>query len=110
MTIRLSIIRVAGMARTLVAVGICSEAFMFLTTAAAAPRSTWLSGPGAFSAAGAGAAGGGRPERGQRPAAPRVRGPGVRGPGGRGAVPAPGAPWRATGGVPLVVWAVIGSG
>ena len=40
MTVRLSIINLAGMARTLVAVGTSSEAFMFLTTAAAAPRST----------------------------------------------------------------------
>ena len=39
MTIRLSIISLAGMARTLVAVGTSSEADMFLTTAAAAPRS-----------------------------------------------------------------------
>lgn len=38
MTIRLSIISLAGMARTLVAVGTSSEADMFLTTAAAAPR------------------------------------------------------------------------
>ena len=40
MTMRLSIISLAGMARTLVAVGISSDVFMFLTTAAAAPRST----------------------------------------------------------------------
>src|SRR6476619_6143389 len=69
MTVRLSIINLAGMARTLVAVGTSSEAFMFLTTAAAAPRSTATSssspggGPAgalaalagsAFAAAGAG--------------------------------------------------------
>ena len=45
MTTRLSIISLAGMARTLVAVGTSSEAFMFLTTAAEAPRSTWFSSP-----------------------------------------------------------------
>src|SRR6476619_2176680 len=45
MTVRLSIINLAGMARTLVAVGTSSEAFMFLTTAAAAPRSTATSSP-----------------------------------------------------------------
>src|SRR5690349_2303983 len=44
-TIRLSIINFAGMARTLVAVGTSSDAFIFFTTAAAAPRSTWLSPP-----------------------------------------------------------------
>ena len=58
MTVRLSIISFAGMARTLVAVGISREAFMFLTTAAAAPRSTWVSSSAGSSAgAGAGAAG-----------------------------------------------------
>src|SRR5262245_32694334 len=51
MTMRLSIISLAGMARTLVAVGTSSDAAMFFTTAAAAPRSTWASSP---SAAGAG--------------------------------------------------------
>ncbi len=60
MTTRLSIMSLAGMARTLVAVGTSSDAFMFLTTAAAAPRSTWLSSIGAaaagLAAAGAGAA------------------------------------------------------
>ncbi|GAB7068947.1 hypothetical protein JCM12141A_32360 [Mycolicibacterium hodleri] len=40
MTTRLSIISFAGMARTLVAVGTLSEAFMFFTTAADAPRRT----------------------------------------------------------------------
>src|SRR5689334_10748802 len=40
MTTRLSIIALAGMARTLVAVGTSREKFMFLTTAAAAPRRT----------------------------------------------------------------------
>src|SRR6478672_9307334 len=43
MTIRLSIIALAGMARTLVAVGTSRDADMFFTTAAAAPRSTWVS-------------------------------------------------------------------
>src|SRR5215218_2242269 len=38
MTIRLSASSFAGTARTLVAVGTVSETFMFLTTAAAAPR------------------------------------------------------------------------
>ena len=47
MTIRLSIISLAGMARTLVAVGTSSDADMFFTTAAAAPRSTWTSSPSA---------------------------------------------------------------
>src|SRR6202008_582207 len=45
MTIRLSISSLAGMARTLVAVGTSSDADMFLTTAAAAPRSTCNSSP-----------------------------------------------------------------
>ncbi len=53
MTIRLSIISLAGKARTLVAVGTSNDADMFFTTAAAAPRSTRLSSP---SAEGAGAA------------------------------------------------------
>src|SRR5882757_6100240 len=39
MTIRLSASNLAGTARTLVAVGTESDAFMFLTTALAAPRS-----------------------------------------------------------------------
>src|SRR5882757_4700072 len=52
MTVRLSNISLAGMARTLVAVGTSSEAFMFLTTAAAAPRSTATSSPSAVGAAG----------------------------------------------------------
>src|SRR6478672_2787342 len=47
MTIRLSIIALTGMARTLVAVGTSSDADMFFTTAAAAPRSTRLSSPSA---------------------------------------------------------------
>ena len=47
MTIRLSIISLAGTARTLVAVGTSSDADMFLTTAAAAPRSTCISSPSA---------------------------------------------------------------
>jgi len=47
MTIRLSIISLAGMARTLVAVGTSSDADMFLTTVAVAPRSTCTSSPSA---------------------------------------------------------------
>jgi hypothetical protein len=39
-TTRLSIINLAGMARTLVAVGRSSDIDMFFTTAAAAPRNT----------------------------------------------------------------------
>src|SRR3712207_9225852 len=56
-TMRLSARSLAGTARTLVAVGTVSEAFMFLTTAAAAPRSGDCLGPSpvAFAAA-AGAA------------------------------------------------------
>src|SRR6185369_13045631 len=45
MTTRLSINSFAGMARTLVAVGTSSDADMFLTTAAAAPRNTRTSSP-----------------------------------------------------------------
>src|SRR2546423_11743060 len=62
MTIRLSIINLAGIARTLVAVGTSSDDDMFFTTAAAAPRNTWFSSPwagasaGAFGLAGAGSA------------------------------------------------------
>src|ERR1700760_3532762 len=52
MTMRLSASSFAGTARTLVAVGTVSEAFMFLTTLAAAPRSGVEWGP-------AGAGGGG---------------------------------------------------
>ena len=55
MTIRLSIISLAGMARTLVAVGTSSDADMFFTTAAAAPRSTCVSSPSAGGPAGASA-------------------------------------------------------
>jgi uncharacterized membrane protein SpoIIM required for sporulation len=51
MTIRLSIISLAGMARTLVAVGTSNDADMFLTTAAAAPRSGVRVGPSDFAAA-----------------------------------------------------------
>src|ERR1700761_5064959 len=63
MTIRLSIISFAGTARTLVAVGTSRDADMFLTTAAAAPRSICTSSPstgwgvGAFAAGAAGAVG-----------------------------------------------------
>src|SRR5215218_3552903 len=65
MTMRLSASSFAGTARTLVAVGTVSETFMFLTTAADAPRSgdcepaatggagALAAGAGAFSAAGA---------------------------------------------------------
>src|SRR3954449_664438 len=58
MTMRLSASSLAGTARTLVAVGTVSEAFMFLTTLAAAPRNGICLAPaaGAF-AAGAFAAG-----------------------------------------------------
>ena len=50
MTRRLSIISFAGIARTEVAVGICSEADMFFATAAAAPRRTFeVSSAGAWS-------------------------------------------------------------
>src|SRR3954469_13852545 len=65
-TIRLSASSLAGTARTLVAVGTVSEAFMFLTTLAAAPRSgvrvtpfpSLLAGGGdAFAGGAAGAAG-----------------------------------------------------
>ncbi|GAS98425.1 putative uncharacterized protein, partial [Mycolicibacterium canariasense] len=48
----MSIISLAGMARTLVAVGTSSEAFMFFTTAAAAPRSTEVSASSEGGAAG----------------------------------------------------------
>src|ERR1700730_9726489 len=44
-TTRLSIINLAGIARTLVAVGSSSDIDMFFTTAAAAPRNTWTSSP-----------------------------------------------------------------
>src|ERR1700722_11928807 len=61
-TTRLSIISLAGIARTLVAVGSSSDIDMFFTTAAAAPRNTWTSSPSpgggpAGLAAGAGAVG-----------------------------------------------------
>src|SRR3954451_23109888 len=61
MTMRLSASSLAGTARTLVAVGTVSEAFMFLTTLAAAPRSGICLAPaaGAFAAGlAAGLAGG----------------------------------------------------
>ena len=71
MTMRLSIISLAGMARTLVAVGTSSDAYMFFTTAAAAPRSTcdlvavggggvWPVSPSASGLAGCGLAGSAR--------------------------------------------------
>ena len=63
MTIRLSIINLAGIARTLVAVGTSNDADMFFTTAAAAPRRTCVTTPfpdgteaAVFGAAGAAAA------------------------------------------------------
>src|SRR5579859_3130790 len=64
-TTRLSIISLAGMARTLVAVGRSSDIDMFFATAAAAPRNTWTSSPSAGGgpaglAAGAGAGADGR--------------------------------------------------
>src|SRR5690242_4561763 len=55
MTIRLSASSFAGTARTLVAVGTVSEAFMFLTTLAAAPRSGLVRTPDSAFGAGAGA-------------------------------------------------------
>src|SRR3954469_17821004 len=62
MTMRLSASSLAGTARTLVAVGTVSDTFMFLTTAAAAPRrgdwvpaATGAAGFAAGAAAGAGA-------------------------------------------------------
>src|ERR1700710_560073 len=51
-TMRLSASSLAGPARPLVAVGTVSEAFMFLTTAAAAPRSGVCFGPSDGVAAG----------------------------------------------------------
>src|ERR1700730_980003 len=45
MTIRLSIISLAGVARPLVAVARSNDMAMFFTTAAAAPRRTWTSSP-----------------------------------------------------------------
>src|SRR3954462_486224 len=57
MTMRLSASSLAGTARTLVAVGTVSETFMFLTTAAEAPRSGDCL-PAATGVAGLAAAGG----------------------------------------------------
>ena len=78
MTIRLSIISFAGMVRTLVAVGIDSEASMFVASAFAMPRSgvTWSSFAVAGRAAARGASAGiaassGRPTCGRRCGAPR---------------------------------------
>src|SRR5919206_1268 len=97
MTTRLSASSLAGTARTLVAVGTVSEAFMFLTTLAAAPRSgvrlspSWpagvfgagLAAAGSAAGFGAGAARGGRgAARGGRGAA---RGDRRAARGGRGA-------------------------
>src|SRR4051794_12005214 len=52
MTTRLSASSLAGTARTLVAVGTVSEAFMFFTTLAAAPRSGVRLGPSPSAATG----------------------------------------------------------
>src|SRR6185503_21250435 len=52
MMIRLSASSLAGTARTLVAVGISSEACMLLTTRAAAPRSTEACSPATGATAG----------------------------------------------------------
>src|SRR3954454_18971470 len=57
MTMRLSASSLAGTARTLVAVGTGSEAFMFLTTLAGAPRSGICPAPAAGSFAAGLAAG-----------------------------------------------------
>src|SRR5690606_10145773 len=57
MTMRLSIIALAGMARTLVAVGTSSDASMLRTTAAAGPRNTCFSSSAPLSAVLAGVAG-----------------------------------------------------
>src|SRR4051812_49691096 len=57
MTMRLSASSLAGTARTLVAVGTVSEAFMFLTTLAAAPRSGICLAPAAGALAAGFAAG-----------------------------------------------------
>src|SRR5947207_14101697 len=60
MTVRLSIRSLAGITRTLVAVGTLSDASMFVTTRAAGPRSTCVAGSpvGCGAGGGAGAAGG----------------------------------------------------
>src|SRR4051812_9065265 len=58
MTMRLSNSSFTGTARTDVAVGISSEAFMFLATAAAGPRSVTYSGPAGASVASAALAAG----------------------------------------------------
>ncbi len=88
MTIRLSIISLAGMARTLVAVGTSSDADMFFTTAAAAPRSTCTSSPSP------GAGRGGLRLGGRRLPVPvpwRARRPAGGGLGAAGAAPVPAA-------------------
>ena len=114
MTMRLSASSLAGTARTLVAVGTVSETFMFLTTAAAAPRSglclpaatgvagfgggrgaAWLGGLGGRRAALGGSAAGSA----RRPARPA--GCGRRGGRGLGGAPASrpaAAPWPAAAG------------
>src|SRR3982750_626269 len=83
MTTRLSISSLAGMARTLVAVGTARLASMLLTTRAAAPRSGWrgvaVSAAGVWVAGGWAAGGGGGGGRG---------GGGWGGLGGGGAFPA----------------------
>src|SRR3954452_7150562 len=84
-TIRLSASSLAGTARTLVAVGTVSEAFMFLTTLAAAPRSGVCFGPWPD---GAEAAGRGLAARGRRGE------PGPRGPRAAPSPPVAPAPGR----------------
>ncbi len=59
MTVRLSISSLAGILRTLVAVGTASEASMLVTTRAAGPRSTWASASSATVVGAVGAAGAG---------------------------------------------------
>ena len=51
MTMRLSTISLAGMARTEVAVGTSREASMLVTTRAAGPRSFWTSSAASASSA-----------------------------------------------------------
>src|SRR3954468_1113129 len=84
-TMRLSTSSLAGTARTLVAVGTVSDAFMFLTTLAAAPRSGLRLGPGAAPPGGAG-----------RPVPDRGFGGAGRGGAWLGGPPARGCPARAS--------------
>ncbi|MGX1272315.1 hypothetical protein RKD18_005509 [Streptomyces phaeoluteigriseus] len=98
MTMRLSNSSFTGTARTDVAVGSSSEAFMFLTTAADGPRSVTYSGPSgeaagsalrAGSAAGAGALAG---------AGAAAAGFGATGAGAGAGAGAAGAAWAGAGG------------